>query len=168
VTRSIRFLFAMLMTALAVAAYGAPGAPGVPLAVDLHQDALTATRSNLPLLLFFTVPDCAYCKVVRRHYLAPLVRGDGGRRYIVREIDISGTDKANALDGKTTTHRELALLLNVRFGPTVMFVDRSGRQLAPPLIGGDTAGMYGAYLEQRLAGAMLELAKTSDNPKEKL
>jgi hypothetical protein len=42
----------------------------------------------------------------------------------------------------------------------VLFFDASGKPLAPPLIGGDTAGMYGAYLEQRLAGAMFELAKT--------
>lgn len=160
--RFMRSALALLTIALATGAYGARAESSVPIAANLHQDAMAASRSHMPLLLFFTLPDCAYCHVVRRHYLAPLVRGDGGKRYIVREILIGSSNKTRALDGQVTTHRELALQWKVRFGPTVMFVDGSGKQLAPALIGGDTAGMYGAYLERRLASAMDELAKTVD------
>jgi hypothetical protein len=40
----------------------------------------------------------------------------------------------------------------------VLFVDGSGKALAPPLVGGDTAGMYGAYLDNRLAASRAQLA----------
>lgn len=143
--------FAQAQAALAAAS-------AVPLATDLRQDAIAAKRSGTPLVLFFTLPDCTYCHAVRQNYLAPLVRGEGGQRYIVREIVIDGKRKAAGLDGKVATHRELARQFKARFGPTVLFVDASGKALAPPLAGGDTAGMYGAYLDDRLAAARSQLA----------
>lgn len=143
---------------LAAAAVTAAAAPAVPLAADLRRDSIEAARSNAPLVLFFTLPDCSYCHTVRHNYLAPLVRGEGGRRYIVREIAIEGAGRAAGLDGKPATHRALAQRFGARFGPTVMFVDAAGKQLAPPLVGGDTAGMYGAYLDGRLADANARLS----------
>lgn len=142
-------------------AAAAPG-PAVPLATNLRQDSMAAKRDGTPLVLFFTLPDCSYCHAVRQNYLAPLVRGDAGQRYIVREIIIDGQRKAAGLDGKPATHGELAARFKARFGPTVLFVDASGKALAPPLTGGDTAGMYGAYLDNRLATAGAQLAKSSN------
>lgn len=138
----------------------AAAGPAVPLAANLRQDSMAAKRDGTPLVLFFTLPDCSYCHAVRQNYLAPLVRGDAGQRYIVREIVIDGQRKAAGLDGKAATHRELASRFKARFGPTVLFVDASGKTLAPPLTGGDTAGMYGAYLDNRLAAAQAQLAGT--------
>lgn len=149
---------ALLGTFLAAWTVVAAAAPAVPLGTDLRRDSGAAARSATPLVLLFTLPDCAYCHTVRNNYLAPLGRGEGGQRYIVREIVIDGKRKAKGLDGKATTHRALAQRFGVRFGPTVLFIDRSGKALAPPLIGGDTAGMYGAYLDARLAGARAQLA----------
>ncbi|WP_182915654.1 thioredoxin family protein [Massilia cavernae] len=136
----------------------AAAAPAVPFATDLRSYATESARSAAPLVLFFTLPDCAYCHTVRHSYLAPLVRGEGGRRYVVREIVIDSQRKVAGLDGKAATHRALAQRFGVRFGPTVLFVDGVGKALAPPLVGGDTAGMYGAYLDARLAEASGRLA----------
>lgn len=148
---------ALLGTLLAATAFAAAAAPAVPVAVDLRRDSISATRSATPLVLFFTLPDCSYCHTVRHNYLAPLVRGEGGRRYVVREISIEGASGAKGLDGKASTHRALAQHFGARFGPTVLFVDAAGKALAPPLVGGDTAGMYGAYLDGRLATARAQL-----------
>lgn len=153
---------ALLGSLLAAAAMAAAAAPAVPFAADLRRDSMAAARGGTPLVLFFTLPNCTYCHTVRQNYLAPLVRGEGGQRYIVREIVIDGQGKAAGLDGKTASHGELARQFKARFGPTVLFVDASGKALAPPLIGGDTAGMYGAYLDNRLAAARSQLAR-SDN-----
>lgn len=136
--------------------------PAVAFAADLHQDGLAAKRSGTPLVLFFTLPDCTYCHAVRQNYLAPLVRGEHGQHYVVREIVIDGKSRAAGLDGKAATHGELARRFKAHFGPTVLFVDASGKALASPLVGGDTAGMYGAYLDNRLAAARARLAGPSD------
>jgi thiol-disulfide isomerase/thioredoxin len=139
------------------AAPAAAAGPAVPMATDLRDDSTAARRSGAPLVLLFTLPDCAYCHAVRQNYLAPLARGEAGQRFIVREIVIDGTRKAAGLDGEATTHRELALRFKARFAPTVLFLDASGKALAPPLVGGDTAGMYGAYLDNRLGVAREQL-----------
>lgn len=140
-------------------------APAIALAADLRKDAIAAARTGTPLLLFFTIPDCSYCHAVRQHYLAPLARGQAGQRYVVREIVIDGKQMATGLDGKAARHRDLARQFKARFGPTVLFVDGSGKAVAPPLVGGDTAGMYGAYLDDRLAAARAQLATSTHSPR---
>jgi thioredoxin-related protein len=152
-------LCALIGALLAATALTAVAAPPVPLASDLRRDSIEAARSATPLVLFFTLPNCTYCHTVRQNYLAPLVRGQAGQRYVVREIIIDSARSAAGLDGKPSTHRELAQRFEAQFAPAVLFIDGSGKALAAPLIGGDTAGMYGVYLETSLAGARAQLAK---------
>lgn len=125
----------------------------VPLATDLQRDSRQAARAGEPLILFFTLPDCRYCYTVRHSYLAPLLRsqGEGQGVYVIREVEVGGSRAATGQDGAATTHGALAKRFGVRFAPTVLFVGPAGEALAPPLLGGDTAGMYGAYLDARLA-----------------
>jgi hypothetical protein len=120
----------------------------------------------MPLVLFFSLPDCRYCHTVRHNYLAPLLRNPdaAGNPYIVREIEVSGNRAATGLDGAATTHSALARRFAVQFAPTVLFVSQTGEALAPPLLGGDTAGMYGAYLDARLAIARAAMAATATVP----
>jgi nucleoid-associated protein YgaU len=131
----------------------ADAAAPVPLATELQRDSRQAARAGEPLILFFTLQDCRYCHTVRHSYLAPLLRsqGEGQGVYVIREVEVGGSRAATGQDGAATTHGELAKRFGVRFAPTVLFVGPAGEELAPPLLGGDTAGMYGAYLDARLA-----------------
>jgi hypothetical protein len=146
---------AMLAVLVAAAAAASPAKPAssarpvVPLASDLQRDSQHAARAGGPLVLFFSLPDCRYCHTVRHNYLAPMLHG----AHIIREIGVDGGLAATGLDGAPTTHAALARRFGVRFAPTVLFVGPGGTELAPPLKGGDTAGMYGALLEARLATA---------------
>lgn len=159
-------MLAMLATSAAPAAMANAGAsaaapnapsPPVPLASDLQRDGLHAARAGIPLVLFFSLPDCRYCHTVRHNYLAPMLPG----AHIIREIEVGGGLAATGLDGAATTHALLARRFDVRFAPTVLFVGPYGAELAPPLKGGDTAGMYGAYLDARLATARQAIYATS-------
>jgi len=145
--------------ATAGASAAAPKAPlqPVPLALDLERDGIRAARAGMPLVLFFSLPDCRYCHTVRHNYLAPMLHG----AHIIREIEVGGSLAATGLDGAAITHAALARRFGVRFAPTVLFVGPSGAELAPPLKGGDTAGMYGAYLDARLATARQAVSATS-------
>ena len=148
---SVASAAASAATASAGASAAAPKAPlpAVPLASDLQRDGLHAARIGMPLVLFFSLPDCRYCHTVRHNYLAPMLGG----AHIIREIEVGGSLAATGLDGAATTHAALARRFGVRFAPTVLFVGPAGETLAPPLLGGDTAGMYGALLDARLATA---------------
>ncbi len=107
----------------------------------------------------FSLPECGYCAVVRRNYLAPLAHAPRpADRFVVRELELTGTEKLAGFHGERTSGATLAARYGVRVAPAVVMLDRDGKLLAPPLLGGDVAGMYGAYLERSLEDARASLA----------
>lgn len=145
----------------AALAGGAAAADGVTLAAptDLRADgALAATRGN-PLVVLFSLPACQYCAVVRRNYLAPLTREEN--RLVVRELELTGTAPLLGFQGEQTSGGRLAARYGLRVAPAVIMLDRDGSLLAPPLLGGDIAGMYGAYLDRALDEARARMASAA-------
>ncbi|RJF91769.1 thioredoxin family protein [Noviherbaspirillum saxi] len=131
----------------------------IPLATDLRQDVVQAQHEGKPVIVFFTMPDCSYCHVIRQNYLAPLLKAaDRNARPIIREVDLTSLQSLLRLDGERMTHKALSTSYHIRFAPTVIFLGAQGQQLAEPLVGGDTAGMYGAYFDQRLSTASQKMA----------
>lgn len=121
-------------------------------------DNLAAELARLPsegvLVLMISLPDCHYCEGVREGYLQPLVRNPLRRtQYRVAEISLGLDLPITAFDGSATTIRRLHDRLRLRVAPTLLFVDRCGRELADRLVGGDVAGFYNAYFEQSLQQA---------------
>jgi thioredoxin-related protein len=123
----------------------------LPLLLDWQADAAQATREGKPLVLFFSLPGCVYCAVIRRNYLASLLRDTPAHeRPILREADMTGDAPIVGLDGAATTPAGVARRYGVKVAPTVIFVDGAGRLLADPIIGGDTAGLYGGLLDNAI------------------
>ncbi len=135
---------------------------GLPAPNDLNADAALAAQRGKPVLILFSLPDCSFCEVVRRNYLAPLAR-DGAQqeRPVVREVGLTGSDPFLGFDKQRTSGGALAARYKVRFAPTVIVLDADGKLLAPPLVGGDVSGMYGAYLDGALAQAQRTLARSA-------
>ena len=130
---------------------------------DLASDGHDAARRGVPVVILFSLPDCSYCETVRRNYLLPLAReGQPGRRPIVRETGLTSTAPLKGFDHKVSSGKALAARYHIRVAPSVAVVDGRGKLLAPVLEGGDVAGMYGAYLDDALAGARRALV-ASDN-----
>lgn len=124
----------------------------IPALEDLRRDAAQARREAKPVVLFFTLPGCQYCQVVRQNYLLPLLRDQRvSARPIIREVDIGSEHPVNGWNGATTSHRDVAKDFRVRFAPTVIFLDAAGRMLTEPIVGGDAAGLYGGYLDNAFA-----------------
>jgi hypothetical protein len=131
----------------------------IPTPTDLRQEGAQAARLGKPVMILFSLPDCSYCVTIRRNYLAPLaLSAQASERQIVRELVISSDAPMLGFDGERTSARTLATHYGARFSPTVVLVDGAGDLLAPPLIGGDVAGMYGAYLDAALATAQAALS----------
>ncbi|RSZ61131.1 thioredoxin [Massilia atriviolacea] len=137
----------------------AAGAQSLGAPRDLAADAAQAARRGQPLVLLFSLPGCGYCDVVRRNYLAPLTRdGAEARRPVVREVGLAGTASFTGFDRQAASGAQLAARYQVRIAPTVLMLDVHGALLAPPLVGGDVSGMYGAYLDDALAQAQRKIA----------
>jgi hypothetical protein len=136
--------------------------PPTPLpAVDnLARDGTLALQRGVPLVILFSLPGCTYCETVRRNYLLPLSKdGKGVNGPLVREADMASTVPLRGIDGEASSGRGLAKQYGIRVAPSVLLIDGRGRRLAPVLEGGDVAGMYGAYLEDRLAEARRALGE---------
>ena len=138
----------------------------VPPLKDLARDAKQSKRVGKPLILFFSLPDCAYCKVVRQNYLLPLLRNrDVRQRPLIREVDITSMQGVKNFNRTLTTQRAVAQHFNVHVAPTVLFIDGSGNLLAAPIIGGDIAGLYGGYLDNAFAESAKKLSAGQLNNK---
>lgn len=161
-TDSLAWRAAAAALALSIAGAAAAAVPvraGLPAPADLGVDGALAAKRGKPLLLLFSLPDCAYCEVVRRNYLVPLTRdGREQERPVVRELEMTGSASLIGFGKARTSGTALAAHYKVRFAPTVLLLDGTGKLLAPPLVGGDVAGMYGAYLDAALADAQRSIA----------
>nr|WP_187148346.1 thioredoxin fold domain-containing protein [Janthinobacterium sp. Marseille] len=120
----------------------------VPMLSDLTADAVQAQREDKPIILFFSLPGCPFCHVVRNNYLQPLLRDSKPKqRPVIREVDISSMQSLRNFDRTSGSPRSVAQRYKVIAAPTVIFVDSAGCMLAPPIVGGDIAGVYGGYLD---------------------
>ena len=144
---------------LAVGAVTATPAATLPAPADLGLDGAEAARGGKPLVLFFSIPECQFCHVVRQNYLSPLLRTSNvGQRPVIREIDITSQRKIKGFDGSPGTQQAIARQYGIRAAPTVLFVNARGKLLTEPIVGGDVSGLYGGYLDNAFAEAEKKLA----------
>jgi thioredoxin-related protein len=126
----------------------------LPAAKNLALDGRDAARRGVPIVILFSLPDCSYCETVRRNYLVPLVReGVAASRPVLREAGLASTGSLKDFDQRASSGKALAARYRIRVAPSVAVLDSGGKLLVPVLEGGDVAGMYGAYLDEALAGA---------------
>ena len=129
----------------------------LPVPASLRAAALQAQALQRPLVLMVTIDNCAFCELVRNHYLLPL-----NRRGELHALQINMLDRHTALldfQGQSSTARALSRQWGVRIAPTLLFFDANGREVAQRLEGVAVPEFYGAYLEQRLAQARAAMAQ---------
>jgi len=160
----LRAPFFLHLVLLAAGAGAAERHTALPAPVDLSIDGKQAAKRGRPVVILFSLPDCPFCDVVRQNYLAPLARDlPEPQRPILREVQITGAAKFSGFDRKQVSHRDLASRYGARFAPTVVLTDGKGNLLTQPVIGGDVAGLYGAYLENALAEASHKMARSQSH-----
>lgn len=126
----------------------------LPMLLDARADAARAERDGKPLILFFSLPGCRFCQVIRQNYLLSLLGDQPGREpALIREVDISSAQGITGLDGSSSTHSTFAQSFRVRVAPTVLFVNAQGQLLAEPIVGGDVSGLYGGFLDNAFSAA---------------
>lgn len=145
-----------LLVSLATGGFatGTLRAATLPAPGSLASALALALRNGQPLVVLASTDGCAWCKLVRDNYLAPLRREQG-----LQAVQLDLGSRAGLVDfaGGPSTHDELLRRWRVQVAPTLLFFGREGREVAPRLVG-VTPDFYGAYLDQRLATARRSLA----------
>jgi thioredoxin-related protein len=102
-------------------------------------------------VVLFSLPDCPYCVAIRDAYLPALPDDPRFRERVrIREISISSPRAITDFDGTPARQADIARRYGVKFAPTVLFLDKGGQVRAEALLGGDSVGLYGGYLEKRV------------------
>jgi thioredoxin-related protein len=152
----IRFLlgcFLCILSSLAIAA-----SAELPRAENLQTDAQQAVIDKKPIVLFFTLPNCSYCRIVRYDYFLPLLKQrTGNDQPIIREISVTGQNRVTLFDGQRLTETELAERYKVQMTPTVLFVNYEGDVVGKSILGGDHPN-YITLFDKSLAEASTKMA----------
>jgi thioredoxin-related protein len=142
---------AALAGSLALSQLALAADTALPVPASLPAAAAIAALKNEPLVLLVSLPGCPFCELVRRNYLLPAQR-DGNLH--AWQLNISDrTTPLIGFDGKVTTASAQVAAWKAGFTPTVLFLGPSGQELAERLVGLASVDFYGAYLDERLAGA---------------
>jgi thioredoxin-related protein len=150
-------MFAMLLASTLLAVTAARANPhGLVMSEDLRGESAQAQQAGKPLVLMFSLPECAYCMVVRRNYLLPMIREAGNDPPQIRELTMTGRQAIKDFDGSVTTPTAIAKRYGVKVAPTLVFVNAAGEVLSEPIVGGDHQ-FFSVYLERAFetAGARL-------------
>ncbi len=133
----------------------------LPAAVDLRADAQTARAQRLPIVLFFHMVSCPFCREVEDLHLARLQKeNELTPRFLLRTVEISQSQPLALFDGTRTNYRAFANRQGVTFVPHLRFLGPDGEALVPDLAGLTTRDFYGAYLESSIAVAGEKLRRS--------
>ena len=125
----------------------------LPVALSLKDELAAALRLAQPLVVMVSLEGCPFCRVVREHHLLPL-RQEGQP---IVQVDMRSDARVLDFAGQLRTHDELVRAWKVVSAPTLLFLGKGAREVAPRLQGSSIPDFYGAYLEQRIQVARLDI-----------
>ena len=127
-------------------------------AADLSSEAVVSRARQMPILILFTSPNCAYCERVKQEFLLPMQRNpEYADKVIMRQIEYRGQNRLVDFSGKATTAAQFSRQHKVRLTPTIKLFDAEGRSLTEPLVGLTTPDYYGAFLDRAIDEALAKI-----------
>jgi thioredoxin-related protein len=120
----------------------------LPVATNLKADGEKANAAKKPILLFFNLGGCHYCRYSLRTTIIPMFRDAGWRDAMeFRQITVDDDTSLIDFDGKKVTTIAFAKARKGEFTPTIMVVDGDGKSLGDPVIGIANQDFYSVYVE---------------------
>lgn len=129
----------------------------IPTARSLQAEISIALKTGSPLLVFVSLDNCPFCKIARENYLLSLLNEQSATI-----VQVNFRHSALVIDahGNSMSQDQLIRTWGVKVAPTVLFLGKDGREVAPRLAGGSTSDFYGAYLDERIRFAQAAIAKS--------
>lgn len=128
----------------------------IPEAKSFQAEISVALKTGYPLLVFVSLDNCPFCKIAKTNYLVPLMNEQS---VPIVQVNFRHTTPVLDWQGKTWSQDQLIRALAIKVAPTVLFLGKDGREVAPRLIGGSTSDFYGAYLEERIRTAQMTISR---------
>ncbi len=133
-------------------------------ATNLEADAGLAASKQAPLLLFFSMKHCPYCREVEEDFLKPMLRsGEYENKVVIRKVKLDGVDSVISFDGREMDIEDFQDQYNVSMVPTLILVDKNGRQIAPEIVGIANPYYYSAELDNLIDKVLNKLRALASN-----
>jgi thioredoxin-related protein len=130
----------------------------LPVAQNFKADGEAAASARKPILIFFNLTGCHYCRGALREVIVPMFRNAEWRAAMeFRQVTVDDGKTLVDFDGKMIENIAFAQKRKGTFTPTVMLVDGSGTLLGEPLVGVANFDFYGAYVEGLAKAAIEEM-----------
>lgn len=137
-----------------------PAKIAIATATDLRQDALVARQISAPIILYFSDPDCGYCRKLEKEIFLPMLRsGDYQDRVLLRKIPWLSRGLLKDFDGSEIELRAIAGRYNVQVTPTMIFVDEDGAEIAKRILGYNGPDFFWFYLDRAIDESRSALLK---------
>ena len=118
---------------------------------DLVKVAALSQENGVPILLMFSTEDCTFCKQLESEVLGPMRKaGIDPKRVILRKVVMDEYDILRDFSGNKRNAESFAINRGVEIVPTLELVDANGKTLVPKIVGYQTPGLYGDYLEKAI------------------
>ena len=130
----------------------------LPVAQNFKADSEAAATAHKPILIFFNLTGCHYCRGALREVIVPMFRNAEWRAAMeFRQVTVDDGKSLIDFDGKTIENIAFARNHKGTFTPTVMLVDDKGQSLGDPIVGISNFDFYGAYVDALAKKAIEEM-----------
>ena len=155
---SLRFIPVVCLQFFIISSMAIAAEINIPVASDLKEDGRVGRSSNAVIVLYFAAPDCRYCMKLEEAVLKPMLRsGDYDKQVILRKVNWRSPAIVVGFSGQQISLHNLAVHYAVKVTPTLVFVDLRGREVAPRILGFQSAEFFWFYLDRRINHSRLEM-----------
>ncbi len=119
---------------------------------DLQKLGEESEKRGLPILLMFGAQWCEYCEQLNEQVFNPMMIGGlyDGKVVLMRHVGVDEQQPIPDWSGKSITKAQLAYRLDADLTPTVLFLNSSGKEVAPRIIGIQEISMYTNVIHRNL------------------
>jgi len=127
---------------------------------SFKSDANDSEKYQRPIFLYVSAIGCPYCRRLEKDILGPMLKsGEYNNRLLLRKILWEGTDTLYDYNGKEILPEEFLLKYNIMATPTILFLDKNGKEIAKRITGYRTPDLYWYYLDASVDKAVEVLRK---------
>lgn len=116
---------------------------------DLSADARSLLGGERIMLLVITRSSCPFCNSLMKNVMLPLAKsGVWNARVLLRELELDVSPKIRDFAGKLVDATEFAERYGHPFTPTILLLDRCGREVGLRHNGYDGGDFFEFYLDK--------------------
>lgn len=115
-----------------------------------------ACEENKVMVVMVSRESCPYCVKLKKQIFVPEVKyGELNSKWLLRELLIDGGDTHRDFNGKKIESVEYARSIKATLTPTVLFLDRKGKEIGKRIVGtGGAIDFYDFYLKRSINEAL--------------